>query len=405
MKILYLSQRFPFPPDRGDRITVYNHIRRLSQSRQVYSASLAELKSDLPKIPQFKSESVEPVAAGHTRANSYAGMVRAFLTGKPLTLGFYYNRKLALTVRRLYETAPPDVAIAFSSSMAQYLEPYPETPRIIHFCDLDSQKWADLAEQSAGLKKLIYRREAKLLLRYEREIAARFSASCVVTQREADLFNRLVPGVAVHVIENGVDYEYWQGVKRNPTAGLISFVGVMDYPPNVEAVVFFARNILPRIREKAPDATFVIVGSRPSQEVLRLQSLPGVSATGFVQDVRPYLAQSSLVTAPLAVARGIQNKVLEAMAAGAPVLATPQAAAGLPPEGRQRIDVAPRDAESFAAAATRILSDPAAAEAKARKAAGYIKDSYCWKEKVRPLEELIDAVVGEKLLRRPACNE
>jgi sugar transferase (PEP-CTERM/EpsH1 system associated) len=396
MKILYLSQRFPYPPDRGDRIAVYNHIKHLSRTHEIYAASLADPRTDLPKVREFRANGVKPLVVPHSIASSWLGMAYAFGLRQPLTLGFYRNSRLMDSIELLIKSWRPDVAIAFSSSMAQYLESHDHISRIINFCDMDSQKWADLAKHSWGMKRAVFRREAKLLLEYERRIAAQFSASCVVTQREAELFNQLIPNQPINVIENGVDAEYFQAIARNANPAELTFIGVMDYPPNVEAVIYFAKNVWPLIRSELPQTNFTIVGSRPSREILRLRKMPGISVTGFVPDVRPYLARTSLVVVPLAVARGIQNKVLEAMAAGAPVLATPAAAAGLTCESRELISIVNRDPQSFAMAAIRMVKDQKSSENKARNAQKFVAQNYSWENKGRDLEALLHNVVRAK---------
>lgn len=398
MRILYLSQRFPYPPDRGDRITVYNHIKHLSQKHEIYAACLAESRKDLENSSKIRSDSINLIAMPHSHMQSVKGMIRSLRLKQPLTLGFYGSKKLASAVNRVVEASQPDAAIAFSSSMAQYLEKHESLVRVMYFCDMDSQKWADLANRSRGIRRLIYRREARLLLEYERKIAACFSASCVVSQREAELFHDLIPKVSVHVVENGVDYDYFQALPRNPKPAVLTFIGVMDYPPNIEAAIFFAKNILPRIRSQFPSAIFEIVGSRPSRDVMRLGATPGVHVTGFVPDVRPYLAASALVVVPLSIARGIQNKILEAMAAGVPVLATPAAAEGLTSEGRNLIHVADRQPQSFAAAALQLLSERSFAERKAAEAVKFVRLNYSWKQKAACLEEILEqGVQGNQL--------
>jgi polysaccharide biosynthesis protein PslH len=392
MKILYLSQRLPFPPDRGDRIVVYNHLRHLSRTHKLYAASPADPAIARTGNPEFPGGGVGLATAAHSGVNSSLGILRAFRLGQPLTLGFYWNSKLMSSISRIVDSWQPDVAIAFSSSMAQYLEPFDHLARIIHFCDLDSQKWADLATRSSGFKRLVFQREARLLLKYERRIANCFSASCVVTQHEAELFRSLIPDRPVCVIENGVDSGYFQAIPRKTGSVEFTFVGVMDYPPNIEAVVFFAKDVWPLIRRELPNANFTVVGSRPTKDVLKLGNIPGVAVTGPVPDVRPYLAKSSLVVVPLAIARGIQNKVLEAMAAGIPVLASPVAAAGLPQDGRVLINIVERDAEMFAALAVQIIRNRECAEQKARAAKRFVARHYSWEEKVRNFESLLLSV-------------
>jgi sugar transferase (PEP-CTERM/EpsH1 system associated) len=389
MNLLYLSQRLPFPPDRGDRIATFNHIRYLARGHRVFVASLIQSAGEMKHINEIEKIAVKASVERQGRIAAAWGMGMALLKNQPLSIGYFCNARLRCEIAKLIRDYKIEAAIAFSSSMAQYLEPYNRLLRVIYFCDVDSQKWLDLSKKCGGLKSWIYRREARLLLEYEKKIARSFSASCVVAEGEAQLFRRLIPGAQVDVVENGVDFDYFGSLSRQSSNMELVFVGVMNYPPNEEAVQYFVREIWPLLLARMPSLHFTIVGSHPTKAVRALAGVPGVTVTGYVNDVRPYFARAALAVAPLAIARGIQNKILEAMAAGIPVLTTPTVAGNLPAEVRALIDVEERQPEKFANAVLRVLDNPDKCMERSRRAMDFIHKRYSWESKIRRLEELI----------------
>jgi sugar transferase (PEP-CTERM/EpsH1 system associated) len=293
-------------------------------------------------------------------------------------------------VRDLVRREGIEAAVVFSSSMAQYVESFGTMIRVMNFCDLDSQKWADLAAGAPWFRRWLYRREADLLLEYERRIAAAFSSSCVVTENEAVLFRKLIPGTPVQVLPNGVDHDYFGTIERMSVGLRFAFIGVMDYEPNVEAVEYFCREVWPHIVSRFPSGRFSIVGSRPNRRVSALAGVTGVTVTGMVPDVRAYLATATMVVVPLKVARGIQNKVLEAMAAGVPVLATPASVSGLPDSAREVLFIADRSKPgAFLGKISEMLDNRQAMEARATEAQAFVQAHYSWEKSGRILESLL----------------
>jgi len=393
MKILYLCQRIPFPPDRGDRIPVYHQIRRLLKTHEVVVGSLAHPGTRKNAEMLEKETGVTVLAPDHSRWRQISGMISAFLRGQPLSLGYFRNAELQKLIDREIAENRFDAIIVFSSSMAQYVEKRGHVPGIMNFCDVDSLKWESLAQKSCWPMRWIYQRESRTLLACERKIAASFDASCVVSRNEAELFRKHIPGIAVDVLENGVDVDFFSALPRKDDGINIVFVGVMDYPPNVEAVVFFAHNVWGKIREAHPDARFSIVGSKPAKSVLQLARIPGVEVTGYVPDVRPYLAAATVSIAPLGTARGVQNKILEAMAAGVPVLTTPDVAKGLPDGAEQLVFTAERNADAFSFTLLDLIKNEAIREKCAIDAAEFIRQNCVWETKLHTLDVLLDRAV------------
>jgi sugar transferase (PEP-CTERM/EpsH1 system associated) len=320
-----------------------------------------------------------------------------------MTLPYYRDPGLGAWVDRLLERGVLDCVFVYSSAMAQYAmgDKYAmgdrgaAPRRVIDFVDVDSDKWRQLADLHAWPRRWIYRRESRRLLAFERRVAARFDTSLFVSPAEATLFRELAPEQAhktVH-IRNGVDADFFSPERpfEDPYAGSphnLVFTGMMDYRPNVDAVTWFARRVLPRVRDRCPDAGFAIVGARPDRRVRALGRLPGVTVAGRVADVRPYLAHAALAVAPLRVGRGIQNKVLEAMAMAKAVVATPQALAGIEAEAGREILVA-SDAPAFADAVLSLL-EAGERDAIGRRARARMIADYDWPTSLARLEAVVE---------------
>jgi sugar transferase (PEP-CTERM/EpsH1 system associated) len=267
--------------------------------------------------------------------------------------------------------------------------------RIVDFIDLDSDKWGQYADTAGQPMRWVYRRESRLLARAETAIAARSSASLFVSEAEADLFRRR-PGVAaehVHAIGNGVDLDYFDGSRAYenpypPGGPVLVFTGMMDYRANVDAVLWFSDMILPEIRARHPDARFAIVGAKPDEKVRRLAERPGVIVTGRVEDVRPYVAHAAVAVAPLRIARGIQNKVLEAMAMARPVVASAEAFEGI--DAEPGTDLAVAENGNFADLVRRLLDDPAEAAALGSRGRRRLSGHYTWEQRLAPLGRIVE---------------
>ena len=389
MKLLYLSQRIPFPPDRGDRIPVYNQLKWLRKKHEVVVGSLAHSGTNANAENLANELRVKVLAPDHSRWQQLTGMLSAFLRRKPLSSGYFWNPVLQKMINAELAEDRFDAVIVFSSSMAQYVECCRRMPRIMNFCDVDSQKWESLAQKSHAPTRWIYSRESRKLLAYERKIAAEFAASCVVSKNESELFRKYIPGIPVHILENGVDVDYFSAIPHKPDGLNIVLTGVMDYPPNVESVLFFVNNIWGKIQKIYPQARFVIVGANPTKRVRALAKIRGVEVTGYVPDIRPYLASATVSIAPLAVARGVQNKILEAMAAGVAVLTTPDVAKGLPDGTESLVFTAERDTESFAIALLELIRNESVREERASKAWEFVRKKITWPAKLTALDQLL----------------
>lgn len=381
--LLFLAHRVPFPPDRGDKIRSYHILRHLSRDWRMHLCTFGESEADLDPPAAF----TDLLAGCHIIRRSKSTPVaalQALATGAPVSLTAFAHpgmTKAVRTVRRQGVAA----AYIFSGQMAQYAG---EEPTIMDMVDVDSAKFAALAERAAGLKRIMLAREARLLGRFERRVAAGMAATLFVSEAEAALFRAGGGEGRIVAVENGIDAAVHDPalVTAVAEAGpLIVFTGQMDYQPNIDAVTHFAKAILPLVRQAHPAVRFAIVGRAPTPAVRRLAG-EAVIVTGEVPDTRIWLAAAAVCVAPLMLARGIQNKVLEAMAMARPIVASRAAAEGIDHGGTIVVVDGDRD---FADKVIAALSGPAANPA----ARAQVLDRYDWNARLAPLDQLLKDIV------------
>lgn len=334
--ILFLVHRIPFPPNKGDKIRSYHWLRHLAARYQVHLGTFMDDPADVGSVRALDEWCASRCVVALRARVATLRSVTGFLTGEPLTLPYYRSAKLRHWVTATIAKNDIRRALVFSSAMAQYVGRMPNLRVVLDLVDVDSAKWAQYAEKRVWPLSFIYRREGAKLLAFERSAAAHAAATMLVTRAEADLFVRLAPECKdrLHVVESGVDTDYFAPHASHPSpfkAGEVPivFTGAMDYWPNVDAVSWFAREVLPQLAQHRTDARFYIVGMNPTNSVRALTADARVIVTGKVGDVRPYLQHAAAVVAPLRLARGIQNKILEAMSMAKPVVASSAAASGM----------------------------------------------------------------------------
>lgn len=395
--LLYLAHRIPFPPNKGDKVRSFNILRHLSSRYRVHLASFYDMPEDrrhLGALDEWcQASCVEYLRPRAARIASLRGL----LAGEALTLPYYRSARLADWVREQVATHRIKRAVVFSGAMAQYLEGLDVERCVIDFCDVDSAKWSQYADDRQWPMSWLYRREGRRLGEFERDWAARADACTFVTAAERALFLSAgtVPAGQVHVIENGVDTGYFDPATAGrdpypPGRPTIVFSGAMDYWPNVDGACWFATEILPLIRRRRPDAAFVVVGMNPTSAVSALAQPGVVEVTGTVPDVRPFVAHADVVVAPLRVARGIQNKVLEAMSLGRPVVVSDAAATGLRATEGSEFRAA-GDAAGFAERVLELL-DPARGNAVGEAARRRVLADYAWQAHLATLDDLLEGV-------------
>jgi polysaccharide biosynthesis protein PslH len=393
-KVLFLTHRLPYPPDRGDRIRSFHMIRFLSQFCDLHLGSLADepWQPDQVSFLETLCEEVKVFRLG-PRYRWLMASAR-FATGGAITEGAFFSRELANQVSR-WTSQRFDGALVFCSSMGQYIDCFSKRPTriVLDLVDVDSQKWHDYAAKAKAPKSWLYFLEAARISQLERRLASAVDETLVVSPDEANLFATRHPGMTATSVGNGVDLDYFSpdaalafaSPDLHPRAPQMVFVGVLDYLPNSQGLHWFCNQVMPQLRKKLPGAHLRIVGRSPPADVVALGRLPGVEVVGQVPDVRPYLLSSHFAIAPLQIARGVQNKVLEALACGRPVVATPQAATGI--EVSEGIVVA-SDPSEWVRAIEQIMVPTIYAQ-KAKMARQQSVEHYSWEARLLPLLSLL----------------
>ena len=473
MKILYLAHRIPYPPNKGDKIRSFNEIKYLSQSHDIHLACLADDPRDLKyegELTKYcKTVRIVPINPQLAKLKS----IFYLLTKQPLTIPYFYSRKLQRTIDHLLSANDYDAIFCFSSPMAEYVfksrllvssclklekslvkglpvtinqqpasrNQKPATrnhqPKLImDFVDVDSDKWTQYSKYAGFPKSWIYALEGRRLADYERGIAEAFDHSIFVTQAEVEVFKKLNPHIqSVIAISNGVDLDYFSPTYLNKKSAIdygqstkdqepstinqqlesrnqppatsdhqpesslqqretsnqqpvIVFTGAMDYYANIDGVVWFTKEVLPLIKKEIPNVQFYIVGSNPTKKVIELSGNNGVTVTGYVRDTREYLRRATVAVVPLRIARGIQNKILEAMAMGLSVVATPQAFEGIEAEpGRDLI--LGENVEKIAEGVIKLIEEVSLRKSLGVNARRVSEKNYCWAKNLERLDRIL----------------
>lgn len=393
--LLFLVHRLPYPPNKGDKVRSFHLLQHLARRHRVFVGTFVDDADDEPHVQTLQQwcAGLHAVRLHPKRARiaSLAGL----LSHDALTLHYYRDAGLRRWVEQTARDERIDAAIVYSSSMAQYAEGL-GLPVLVDFVDVDSAKWSEYAANHRWPMSWLYRREGERLLAYERAVAARAQRSFFSTEKETALFTRLAPECAARVepVNNGVDARYFapDGALPSPYAAgeqAVVFTGAMDYWPNIDAVNWFAREALPALRARRPGLRFHIVGRSPAPAV---QALAGesVNVTGTVPDVRPYLQHAAVVVAPLRLARGIQNKILEAMAMGRPVVAAAECTEAIHAEPGREL-VAARDIAAFVHEVDALLADPARAAAIGAAGRDCVLRRYAWQAHLSAFDRHLEA--------------
>lgn len=390
MDLFYFAHRIPYPPDKGDKIRAFHQIRELSARHRIHLFCFVDTVEDRRYVDDLRRYCASVDAPERSEWVSRGRAALALLTGHSLSAAAFSSSELRRCVAARLRECRPDAALVFSGAMAPYLALLDGVPAVLDLVDVDSEKWRQYAADSRGPMSWIYRAEADRLCRLEVETAERLGHAVFVSKVEAELFQRHAPGCDCVVIPNGVDLEYFRSEPGDPGGAepRIVFVGVMDYYPNVDAVLHFCSNVLPLVRREIPEACFDVVGRNPTQKVLQLARLPGVRVTGSVPDVRPYVRASAVAVAPFRIARGIQNKVLEAMALRRPVVGTTQGFQGTTATEQDGVRVVNEPA-AMASAIVSFLRDRGLRAAAGERARAYVERSHRWEVHGSRIESLL----------------
>ena len=384
-EILFLAHRIPFPPDRGDKIRSHHILKALAKLAPVHVGCFMDDDADAAEEAELASVAASHCLVRRTRLVPVAAL-QALASGKPVSLPAFASSAMARYVAKVIAERPVSTLFVFSVQMAQYIPAGFAGRVVMDFVDVDSAKFESYAAQAGQPLRSIYAREGRLLRRFEERIARRADASLLVTPEEAALFARRVDRSdppRIEALGNGIDAAFYDPAGMPIAPELVSggpqivFTGQMDYPPNIAAVQLFARQVMPAIRQKFSHARFHIVGRQPAPAVMALNGINGTAVQGRVPDVRPWLAGADLVVAPLTIARGVQNKVLEAMAMGRAVLCTTAAATGIGAKRGAEFAVAD-GADALAHEATILLGDQARRDEMGAAGRRFVLASCSW---------------------------
>lgn len=394
--LLFLSQRIPFPPDKGDKIRSWHMLRHLAERYRVHLGCFVDDPRDFEHVPRLREMAGDSLFLPLRPPLAKLRSLTRLATPQPLTLGYFHDRRMAGWVRQVLARNPVKRVFVFSSAMAGYvLSDVPAgVRRVADLVDVDSAKWGQYAHRARWPMSHIYARERTTLAAFESRVARTFDATLLVSEPEAALLRAVAPDAAdrIRAIDNGVDHRFFSPDQphANPyPAGIqpIVFTGAMDYWPNGDAVAWFTRDILPRVTARHPTARFYIVGAHPGPAIRALAQTGQVEVTGRVPDIRGYLAHAAVVVAPLRMAQGVQNKLLEAMAMARPVVATSAALLGIDAVPGRHLLVAD-DVPGFVEAVAGELARPS--DGLGQRARRRVLDRYDWTASLSRLDGILD---------------
>lgn len=392
-RVLYITHRVPWPPDRGDRIRTWNVLKYLSSRADVDLACLTEEPVSTAAVKELRRVTQRLAVISHGGRKRYVTGFLSMLTGGTVTEGLFDCPQLGRTLCKWDHEIHYDAMMASSSGIARYLFApffYQPATRWVDLIDVDSQKWFDYANASRFPMSQVYRIEGQRLRNIERELAESCEKLLVVSEGERELFHSFCDTPRIAAVGNGVDSHYFAPAP-DVTVDDCScvFVGVMNYKPNADGVIWFAHNVFPQIRKRFPAATFRIVGKSPSAEVQSLSLIPGIEVTGSVPDVRPWLHRSACAVVPLQIARGVQNKILEAMSCGRPVICSPAPLKGLAAEPGLHLLRAGSVSE-WVNAISHVFEDHALQQDLGMAGSAFVQLHHSWDHCLSPLDEMLE---------------
>ncbi|MFY7744608.1 MAG: TIGR03087 family PEP-CTERM/XrtA system glycosyltransferase [Erythrobacter sp.] len=392
--VLFLAHRVPFPPDRGDRIRSHHLLKALARSGPVHVGCFAS--EDGTGEEALAAVAASACVVARSKPLALAG-VEAVLAGKPVSLTAFHSRRLAAWVRETIARERIEAIVVFSGQMGQYVPADFAGPVVIDLCDVDSAKFESYA--AAGERMWLNAREGHLLAGEEERLGQRADATILISEAEAALYRSRLSApdkVRVEVIGNGIDAAFFDPSAVSPHPDLAGaagahfvFTGQMDYRPNEQAALWVIEALLPHLRARVPEATFHVVGRNPTPRLMAHDGAPGVRVWGAVPDVRPFIAAADAVLAPLLIARGVQNKVLEAMAMARPVVLTPEAATGIAAVDGEHWLVCPPDPAAMADRIAGLIAAPETAASIGDAARRFVLDHHGWEAMLAPLAGLI----------------
>ncbi|MDI9612018.1 MAG: TIGR03087 family PEP-CTERM/XrtA system glycosyltransferase [Acidobacteriota bacterium] len=397
LNILFLSHRVPFPPNKGEKIRSFNELRHLSRNHQIHLLAFCDQPDELGHARELQKYCRTVTLIPLNRHVQYLRAATAMLRGRPWSLGYFNSPRMYTALQDLMRKESIDRIFVYCSSMAGYVEDIKGIPKILDFVDSDALKWRQYSEKRSAPSAWLYAYEARKLLQYEHHLIQTFDHSIFVSSRELSGHELKTSQDKVSFIQNGINLDFFKpggGAGPSPGPG-IAFTGAMDYYPNIDGVLYFANEIFPEIQKQCADAQFFIIGSRPVNSIRKLASIPGITVTGTVDDVRPFLSQCRVAVVPLRIAQGIQNKILEALASGLPVVTTPIAAGSLGNNPELPVTLA-SSPKLFAKHVLDYIHKAPLSSDAIQTARDYLSNHYSWHSNLAALDEIISAPLSNK---------
>jgi sugar transferase (PEP-CTERM/EpsH1 system associated) len=395
MKVLFACHRVPYPPKRGGKIRPHNIIRHLTErGHSVTVASLARTQQEADEAADLKKHCEAALVEVIPDHVAWPRMVAWLATTSPSSFAYFHSPRLAQRVNEALAAGSFDMVFAHCSSAAPYVAWARVGLKVIDYGDMDSQKWREYVAYKPFPLSMGFRLEAAKLERAERLLARQFDLCTCTTRAELQSLRDLGVTTPSDWFPNGVDGAFF-APEKDYDPDLVAFIGRMDYYPNRQGVTMFCRDVLPKLRKLRPTARFQIVGAEPPQFIRDLGKLPGVSVTGSVPDVREYITRAALTVAPLAIARGTQNKILESMAMGVPVVCSVEASGGVDAVPGEHLLVA-ATADDYVAAVSRILESRSERARLAEAGRARVLSHHVWSSSMQRLDNIIEDALDRR---------
>ncbi len=386
MKILFITTRFPYPPFRGDKLRVFNLVKELSRDHEVVLATFAEA-DDGRYFEDLKKYVKRIERAPLNKPRAYFNCLTHLFSSVPLQVSYYQSPQLKRAVDRLIKEEKPDIIHAHLIRTAPYALAYPGIPKVLDICDSMTLNYERFLAYRKDIASLLYRIEKAKTRTYESTVPAEFDANLVVSAHDRSFIFKLCPEARLEIVPMGVDFDYFRPADGDKIPNRVVFTGTMSYFPNVDAMRWFTRDVLPLIRRAYADIELYIVGSNPTPEVTKLADDPAVTVTGYVDDVRPYIGPAAVFVCPIRAATGLNTKIIQAMAMGLPVVATPEAGEGIDATDGENILLA-SEPMVFAEAVTNLLRDQALRDRIGAAGREFVLSTYGWDKAAKTLTDI-----------------
>lgn len=389
MNIVIIAPRFPFPLDKGDRLTIYHMLRYFSQRHRVSLVCFLEPEQDAAWVEKVQPFCEQVVVVPLNKKRAYANCALGVVGRTPLQMHYYADPAMTRAVRSVIETQQPDLLYAHTIRMGQYIESYTETPRVLAMQISMTLNYRRLAEQAKGLpSKVFHSLEYRKVRAYEGQFARKFDKVLLISKHDLNAIERDRPVDNVFYSPHGVDFDFFSPdstAEKEPHS--LIFTGNMSYAPNVDAARYFYEEIFPLVRANIPDVTWSIVGANPVPEIQSMESDPAVTVTGRVPDLRDYMNRAQVAIDPLRVGAGLQNKVLEGMSMGLPMVVTSVANEGIQAIDGENVLVGD-DAQTFADQVVTLLQDAERRRRIGAAARAFIVENWSWEKHFNDLEAM-----------------